>query len=84
MGTYIVETEDLTKTYGAVNSVNQLQMQVGKGEIYGFLGPNGAGKTTTIRMLLGLIKPTTGNIKVFNRDLKTNRIDILKEVGSLV
>ncbi|WP_283747230.1 ABC transporter ATP-binding protein [Bacillus cereus] len=84
MGTYIVETEDLTKTYGAVNSVNQLQMQVGKGEIYGFLGPNGAGKTTTIRMLLGLIKPTTGNIKVFNRDLKTNRIDILREIGSLV
>ncbi|PFS09084.1 bacitracin ABC transporter ATP-binding protein [Bacillus cereus] len=84
MGTYIIETEDLTKTYGAVNCVNQLQMQVGKGEIYGFLGPNGAGKTTTIRMLLGLIKPTTGNIKVFNRDLKTNRIDILREVGSLV
>ncbi|MDI6680102.1 ABC transporter ATP-binding protein [Bacillus wiedmannii] len=84
MGTYIVETEDLTKTYGAVNSVNQLQMQVGKGEIYGFLGPNGAGKTTTIRMLLGLIKPTKGNIKVFNRDLKTSRIDILREVGSLV
>ncbi|WP_242274201.1 ABC transporter ATP-binding protein [Bacillus cereus group sp. BfR-BA-01310] len=84
MGTYIIETENLTKTYGAVNSVNQLQMQVGKGEIYGFLGPNGAGKTTTIRMLLGLIKPTTGNIKVFNRDLKTNRIDILREVGSLV
>ena len=84
MGTYIVETEGLTKTYGAVNSVNQLKMQVGKGEIYGFLGPNGAGKTTTIRMLLGLIKPTTGNIKIFNRDLKTNRIDILREVGSLV
>ncbi|WJE55636.1 ABC transporter ATP-binding protein (plasmid) [Bacillus cereus] len=84
MGTYIVETEDLTKTYGAVNSVSQLQMKVGKGEIYGFLGPNGAGKTTTIRMLLGLIKPTAGNIKVFNRDLKTNRIDILREVGSLV
>ncbi|MGG0763474.1 ABC transporter ATP-binding protein [Bacillus paramycoides] len=84
MGTYIIETENLTKTYGAVNSVNQLQMQVGKGEIYGFLGPNGAGKTTTIRMLLGLIKPTTGKIKVFNRDLKTNRIDILREVGSLV
>ncbi|WP_243526721.1 ABC transporter ATP-binding protein [Bacillus pseudomycoides] len=84
MGTYIVETEDLTKTYGAVNSVSQLQMKVGKGEIYGFLGPNGAGKTTTIRMLLGLIKPTAGNIKVFNRDLKTNQIDILREVGSLV
>ncbi|PGL29246.1 bacitracin ABC transporter ATP-binding protein [Bacillus cereus] len=84
MGTYIIETEDLTKTYGAVNCVNQLQMQVGKGDIYGFLGPNGAGKTTTIRMLLGLIKPTKGNIKVFNRDLKTNRIDILREVGSLV
>ncbi|WP_459500668.1 ABC transporter ATP-binding protein [Bacillus sp. C1] len=84
MGAYIVETENLTKTYGAVNSVSQLQMKVGKGEIYGFLGPNGAGKTTTIRMLLGLIKPTEGTIKVFNQDLKTNRIHILREVGSLV
>ncbi|KOP79321.1 bacitracin ABC transporter ATP-binding protein [Lysinibacillus sp. FJAT-14745] len=84
MGTYIVETENLTKSYGAVNSVSQLQMKVGEGEIYGFLGPNGAGKTTTIRMLLGLVKPTTGNIKIFNKDLKTNRLDILREVGSLV
>ena len=84
MGTYIVETENLTKSYGAVNSVSQLQMRVGEGEIYGFLGPNGAGKTTTIRMLLGLVKPTTGNIKIFNKDLKTNRLDILREVGSLV
>ncbi|MDM5246624.1 ABC transporter ATP-binding protein [Lysinibacillus sp. G4S2] len=84
MGTYIIETENLTKSYGAVNSVSQLQMRVGEGEIYGFLGPNGAGKTTTIRMLLGLVKPTTGNIKIFNKDLKTNRLDILREVGSLV
>ncbi|MGY3185967.1 ABC transporter ATP-binding protein [Lysinibacillus sp. TE18511] len=84
MGTYIVETENLTKSYGAGNSVSQLHMSVREGEIYGFLGPNGAGKTTTIRMLLGLIKPTTGNIKIFNKDLKTNRLDILRDVGSLV
>ncbi|MFJ8530847.1 ABC transporter ATP-binding protein [Bacillus sp. NPDC094106] len=84
MGEYIIETENLTKTYGNINSVSELSMKVGKGEIYGFLGPNGAGKTTTIRMLLGLIKPTAGNIKIFNQDLKTKRMEILKETGSLV
>src|SRR5699024_3122326 len=55
-----------------------------KGEIYGFLGPNGAGKSTTIRMLLGLMKPDSGMVRVFNKDLKKERIHILKRVGSLV
>ncbi|EJR44308.1 hypothetical protein IIM_05221 [Bacillus cereus VD107] len=84
MNKYIVSTHNLTKSYGAINSVDQLDMKVAEGSIYGFLGPNGAGKTTTIRMLLGLIKPTNGSINIFNQDLKENRISILKQIGSLV
>jgi ABC-2 type transport system ATP-binding protein len=84
MDKYIVSTHNLTKSYGTINSVDQLDMKVAEGSIYGFLGPNGAGKTTTIRMLLGLIKPTNGSINVFNQDLKENRISILKQIGSLV
>ncbi|MED0673905.1 ABC transporter ATP-binding protein [Aneurinibacillus aneurinilyticus] len=65
-------------------SVNDVNLKVPQGEIYGFLGPNGAGKTTTIRMLLGLIKPTRGEITIFGKELSKNRIPILKRVGSLV
>ncbi|MED4730940.1 ABC transporter ATP-binding protein [Aneurinibacillus migulanus] len=65
-------------------SVNNVNLKVPQGEIYGFLGPNGAGKTTTIRMLLGLIKPTRGEIIIFGKELSENRIPILKRVGSLV
>lgn len=54
-------------------------MQVREGEIYGFLGPNGAGKTTTLKMLLGLVKPTSGKVEVFNKELQTNRTNIFKE-----
>lgn len=59
---YILETRDLTKQYGSQKSVNSLNLKVEKGDIYGFLGPNGAGKTTTIRMILGLIRPTNGEV----------------------
>ena len=59
-------------------------MKVSQGEIYGFLGPNGAGKTTTIRMLLGLIRPTKGDVKIFDQDLKKDRLSILGKIGSLV
>ncbi|RHJ12189.1 ABC transporter ATP-binding protein [Bacillus sonorensis] len=59
-------------------------MRIEKGQIYGFLGPNGAGKTTTIRMLLGLVKPTDGVIELFGQDIRTNRLQILQRVGSLV
>lgn len=81
---YIVNTEGLTKSFGKEKAVVGLDMRIPKGEIYGFLGPNGAGKTTTIRMLLGLMKPTSGGIHIFQKDLKRERIDILKKVGSLV
>lgn len=60
----IVQTKNLTKTHGAVKSVNNVDLHVPEGEIYGFFGPNGAGKTTTIKMLLGLIKPSVGDIQM--------------------
>lgn len=80
----IIKTVNLTKKYKNHYSVQHLNMSVGKGEIYGFLGPNGAGKTTTIRMLLGLIKPSEGNFYIFGKDFRKNRLDILRNVGSLV
>lgn len=81
---YIVETRKLSKRFGKEMAVEGLEMKIPKGEIYGFLGPNGAGKTTTIRMLLGLMKPTLGQIEIFAKDLRKERIKILKRVGSLV
>lgn len=81
---YIIQTTGLTKKFGKENAVDGLDLQIPKGEIYGFLGPNGAGKTTTIRMLLGLAKPTSGSIQIFQKDLKKEQINILKKVGSLV
>ncbi|MGG3928201.1 ABC transporter ATP-binding protein [Metabacillus fastidiosus] len=84
MGSYIIHTKNLTKKYKDQTIVDQLNIEVKQGEIYGFLGPNGAGKTTTIRMLLGLIRPTVGEVKIFNQELKQNRMSILKKVGSLV
>ncbi|SFJ59414.1 ABC transporter ATP-binding protein [Thermoflavimicrobium dichotomicum] len=84
MSEFVIETSNLTKKYKNHVVVNQLNMRVRKGEIYGFLGPNGAGKTTTIRMLLGLIRPTEGEVKIFGKDLTQHRMSILAKVGSLV
>ncbi|MCD5322452.1 MULTISPECIES: ABC transporter ATP-binding protein [Pontibacillus] len=81
---YIVETIRLTKTYKQEHAVDNIQLQIPKGSIYGFLGPNGAGKTTTIRMLLGLIKPTYGEVMMFNKPFLKNRVELLGKVGSLV
>lgn len=81
---YVVKTKGLTKSFGKEKAVTGLDMKIPKGEIYGFLGPNGAGKTTTIRMLLGLVKPTSGTTHIFEKDLKKERINILKRVGALV
>ncbi len=65
----IIKTTNLTKVYGNQKSVDNLNINVQQGEIYGFIGRNGAGKTTTIRMLLSLIKPTSGNIEIFGEGL---------------
>jgi lantibiotic transport system ATP-binding protein len=81
---YIVETHNLTKRFGEEIAVSALNLKIPKGEVYGFLGPNGAGKSTTLRMLLGLMRPTAGSIRIFGRDLKKDRISILRNIGSLV
>ncbi|MED4653698.1 ABC transporter ATP-binding protein [Bacillus pseudomycoides] len=81
---YIVETNNLTKKYKNSSVVSGVNLKIPEGEFYGFLGPNGAGKTTSIRMLLGLIKATEGNITIFGKDLNKNRLSILSDVGALV
>ncbi|WP_068621128.1 ABC transporter ATP-binding protein [Paenibacillus tuaregi] len=80
----VIKTTNLTKAYGKHNAVDRLQMNVLEGQIYGFLGQNGAGKTTTIRMLLGLIQPTEGQIEIFGELLRKRQRDILRRVGSIV
>ena len=80
----IIKTTNLTKVYGKQKSVDHLNITVKQGEIYGFLGRNGAGKTTTIRMLLGLIKPTSGQIELFGEDLFKNQKGVLRRIGSMV
>jgi lantibiotic transport system ATP-binding protein len=77
----IIEIKNLEKCFGKINAVQNVTMNVQQGQIYGFLGPNGAGKTTTIRMILGLIYPSQGQIKVFNKDFSSST---LKRIGSLV
>jgi ABC-2 type transport system ATP-binding protein len=78
-----IVTSNLTKYYGSQLGVKNLTLTVNKGEVFGFLGPNGAGKTTTIRLLMGLIRPTSGNIRVLDRDTESNRKEILREIGYL-
>ena len=81
----IVKTENLTKVYGGHNCVNDLNMCVYENRIYGFLGPNGAGKSTTLKMLLGLVRPTSGNISIFGKEINAkNRIEVLRHIGSLI
>ena len=67
--TLAIKTTGLTKRYDGVPAVDGLDLRVERGELYGFLGPNGAGKTTTIRMALGLIHPTSGEVEVLGRPL---------------
>lgn len=79
-----IVAEDLCKRYPEVNAVDSLNLEIRRGEIYGFLGRNGAGKTTTIRMLLGLIRPTRGRVLLFGRDVRKDRRAAVSAVGSLV
>ena len=80
----ILETVGLTKAYGKRVAVNGLNLEVLRGEVFGFLGPNGAGKTTTIRMLLNLITPTSGEVRLFGQPLVTNPAKLLPYVGALI
>jgi ABC-type multidrug transport system ATPase subunit len=79
-----IEMNDLTKIYGSLTAVSSLNLTIPQGVIFGFLGPNGAGKTTTIRMLLGLIKPSSGNARILGHDIGLERPKILPQVGAIV
>lgn len=76
-----IETKDLCKAFGAVRAVEHLNLAVPRGSIYGFLGPNGAGKTTTIKMLLGLLRPTSGTALVLGRDATAESVSVRQHVG---
>jgi ABC-2 type transport system ATP-binding protein len=78
-----IRTEGLTKRYGDLTAVADLDLEVAPGEVFGFLGPNGAGKTTTIRMLLGLARPTSGRAEILGMDTQAERLAINRRVGYL-
>lgn len=81
----IIQTHDLCKQYGSALRVSHLNLNVPEGSIYGFLGPNGAGKSTTLKMILGLVRPTAGSIRVLGKDMdSSNRLSVLRQVGSLI
>jgi len=77
----MIKTEELTKEYDGFKAVDNLNLEVKEGEIYGFLGPNGAGKTTTILMLLGILRPSKGKIYLFGQDLSKDFLSIKKKMG---
>ena len=81
---YVISTSRLTKAFDTLVAVNDLHLEVLRGDVFGFLGPNGSGKTTTIRMLLGLIRPTAGSISLFGLDNSTLLPEILPRVGAIV
>ena len=81
---YIIATKNLSKNYGPVKAASDLSLEVKKGEIYGFLGLNGAGKTTTIRMLLGMISPTSGDAYIKGHKINSNNNVVWKNVGYMV
>ena len=84
MSKYVIETKNLTKQYGTQKSVADLNIHVRQGRIYGLLGRNGAGKTTTMKMLLGLTQPTSGEVTIWGKPLRTNEKKLLPRIGSLI
>lgn len=80
----MIETENLTKTYGGFTAVSHVNLHIRKGSVYGFLGPNGAGKSTTMKMFLGLTQPTTGSFRIAGKTYPANRMEMLKEIGSFI
>ena len=80
----VVQTKNLTKHFGQIIAVDDLSLEVYKGQIFGFLGPNGSGKSTTMGMILGLITPTSGSVEVFGLDARHNLPRILPRVGAMM
>lgn len=85
MQTPVIQTTNLSFTFGGdTKTLDNINLEVPQGSIYGFLGPNGAGKTTTLRLLLGLLRNQQGDLKLFGQSFQTHRIEILKRLGSLI
>jgi ABC-2 type transport system ATP-binding protein len=80
----ILETKDLTKNFGSYKAVDAVNITAYEGEVFGFLGPNGAGKTTTLGMVLGLVHPTAGEVRVLGERVTPNHVHALKQVGALL
>jgi len=80
----IIEVRGLTKKFRNLTAVDNLDLNVYHGDVFGFLGPNGAGKSTTIRMLLSLIKPTSGEMKIFGKSITKDRKEIFSKIGAIV
>ena len=84
MPDYVIEAHGLRKAYGEVVAVDEVDLVVERGRVYGALGPNGSGKSTTVRMLLGLARPDKGEVKLFGKPLKEDSSSLLKRVGAVV
>ena len=81
MSTHAIETTGLSRSFGSFQAVDQLDLTVASGQFFGFLGPNGAGKSTTIKMLTGLLAPSSGSIRIFGQDLLANPVEVKREIG---
>lgn len=81
---FAIQLQNVSKKYHDFTAVDNLNLEVKKGDIYGFLGPNGSGKSTTLRMIMGLIKPTSGTISLFGSTLSENRNAIMRKVGCII
>jgi len=85
MSTAVIQTTDLSFSFSnGIKTLQDVNLFVPKGSVYGFLGPNGAGKTTTLRLLLGLLKNQQGKLEIFGKEFSSNRVEILKRLGSLI
>jgi ABC-type multidrug transport system ATPase subunit len=80
----VIEIENVSKLFNTFKAVDNLSLSIEQGEIYGFLGPNGSGKSTTLRMILGLLKPTTGTIKILGQTLDSNRAAAMQKIGCII
>ncbi len=81
---FILRTRGLSKSFGPLEAVKDLNLELHRGEVFGFLGPNGAGKSTTVGMILGLIEPSAGRIELFGRNLKDNPWAALRRIGAVI
>src|SRR3974390_3606066 len=81
MSEIAIRTEGLTRTFGALTAVNAIDLRLQAGQFFGFLGPNGAGKSTTIKMLTGLLAPTSGRMELLGLDFQSHPVEVKRQIG---